>query len=113
MKITKNMLNGHQFCHGGMIFSLADTAFAYACNGYNQITVAQGCDINFIRSAHEGDILSAHAHEVIRHGRSGLYDVRVINQDKAVIAEFRGRSRTIRGSHFTDNNIDTPKGENK
>jgi acyl-CoA thioesterase len=96
MPVTREMINGHDICHGGFVFLLADTAFAFACNTYGSPTVAQACDIVFIRAARLGDELVATASERTRYGRSGIYDVTVICGD-AVVAEFRGRSRTLRG----------------
>lgn len=97
MRVTDRMINGHGLCHGGLIFTLADTAFAFACNTYNQRTVAQQGAITFLAPARHGDVLTASAREQARVGRNGVYDVRVTNQDGAVIAEFRGNSRTIAG----------------
>lgn len=97
MTVTKSMLNGHGMTHGGSTFSLADTAFAYACNTYNKTTVASGCDITFSAPSKEGDVLTAVAKETILMGRSGIYDVTVTRQDGQVVALFRGRSRTISG----------------
>ncbi|MET8471885.1 hydroxyphenylacetyl-CoA thioesterase PaaI [Streptomyces sp. NPDC006422] len=94
MKVTAAMVNGHGIAHGGYVFLFADTAFACACNSEGPVTVASGADITFVAPAHEGDVLVAAAHEVTRYGRSGLYDVRVTRGD-AVIAEFRGRSRSV------------------
>lgn len=98
VSVTAQMLNGHALCHGGYVFLLADTAFAYACNAGHPMTVASGADITFVASAREGDVLLAVALERTRYGRSGVYDVTVTNQDGAVVAEFRGRSRELRGS---------------
>lgn len=92
MPITKDKLNGHAICHGGLIFSLADTAFAFACNSRNRKTLALSCTINFIAPAHEGDILTATAKEVSLAGRTGIYDITVTNQSAATIAHFRGTS---------------------
>ncbi len=100
MQVSDIMLNGHNTCHGGYIFTLADSAFAFACNSYNQLTVAQQCTINFTNPAYENDILTARAVERMRQGRSGIYDVTVTNQNNDIIAEFRGASRTIKGSHL-------------
>jgi len=94
MRIGPDMVNGHAIAHGGYVFLLADTAFAYACNSYGPVTVAAGADITFIAPATEGDLLDATAREVTRFGRSGLYDVTVRRGDQ-LIAEFRGRSRTV------------------
>lgn len=94
--------NGHDICHGGVIFSLADTAFAYACNSRNQSTVAQHNTISFIAPAHQGDVLTATAREVSLTGRSGIYDVRISNQNDKTIAELRGMSRSIKGQLFDE-----------
>jgi acyl-CoA thioesterase len=97
MTVTDRMVNGHKLCHGGYIFTLADSAFAFACNTYNQRTVAQHCAVTFLASAKLGDKLVARAVERQRSGRSGIYDVTVTREDGNVIAEFRGHSRTIEG----------------
>jgi acyl-CoA thioesterase len=97
MTLSEGMLNGHDIAHGGFIFTLADSAFAFACNSYGERTVAVHCSISFIKPAARGDRLLATAREVSRAGRSGIYDVRVTTND-TVIAEFRGHSRTIGGS---------------
>ena len=97
MTIKPHMVNGHGIAHGGFIFTLADSAFAYACNSYNERTVAAQCNISFIRSGKLGDRLIATAREISRAGRSGIYDVRVTVDDTA-IAELRGHSRTLGGS---------------
>ncbi|NBC96058.1 MAG: hydroxyphenylacetyl-CoA thioesterase PaaI [Deinococcus-Thermus bacterium] len=93
--LTDEMTNGHGNAHGGYIFTLADSAFAFACNTYDQVTVAQHCSITYIAPGATGDRLTAAAREVSRTGRSGIYDVHVTRQDGSVIAEFRGHSRTI------------------
>ncbi len=98
MKLRDDMLNGHRIGHGGMIFALADTAFAYACNSRNENTVAQNANISFLAPAQAGDVLVAEAHEVSRSGRSGVYQVSVRTTDNRVIAEFTGLSRTIGGA---------------
>ena len=92
MTVKKSMINGHRICHGGFIFSIADSAFAFACNAYNDLTVAAGADINYLYSAKLGDDLVAVARETHRGRRSGVYDVEVRNQDDRLIAVFRGRS---------------------
>jgi acyl-CoA thioesterase len=103
MSITAAMLNGHGIPHGGYVFLLADTAFAFACNTYDQRTVAAGGDIVFVRPAADGDVLVATAVEKVRAGRGGVYDVTVRREaDEAVIAELRGRSRTIKGAVLSD-----------
>ena len=98
MPIRDDMLNGHEICHGGFITTLADSAFAFACNTYDRRTVAQHCAVTFIAPSRLGEVLSAHALEVSRAGRSGIYDVTVTGDGGAVVAEFRGHSRTIKGS---------------
>jgi acyl-CoA thioesterase len=102
MTVEKHHTNGHDICHGGFVFTLADSAFAFACNSYNQIAVAQHNTISFIAPGARGDRLTADAREISRTGRSGLYDVRVTNQDGRLIAEFRGASRVVKGVHFDD-----------
>jgi acyl-CoA thioesterase len=98
MAIRPDMTNGHGICHGGFIFTLADSAFAFACNTYNQRTVAQHCAVTFLQPGRRGDTLTAHAVERTRSGRSGIYDVTVRNSQGEVVAEFRGHSRTISGT---------------
>ena len=123
MQVRADMVNGHAICHGGFVFSLADSAFAFACNSYNRSTVAQACDIVFVAPARLGDTLVAEAVERTRFGRNGVYDVRVRRDAGAdvpaaigapggaaggsartqevggeVVAEFRGRSREIAGT---------------
>ena len=98
MTVTDAMVNGHDIAHGGYVFLLADTAFAVACNSYGQSTVAAGCDIAFLAPVHAGDRLTADARETHRAGRSGIYDVSVRREDGTVVAELRGRSRTIKGT---------------
>ena len=95
MTVTEAMVNGHALAHGGYVFLLADTAFACACNSHGPVTVAAGADITFVASARLGDELWARAVERVVYGRSGIYDVTVTRADE-VIAEFRGRSRTLR-----------------
>lgn len=97
MLVREDMLNGHKTCHGGFIFTLADSAFAFACNGRNQATVAQSCDITFTRPARLGDRLVATCREKQLEGRSGVYDTEVTDAAGAIVALFRGRSRAIRG----------------
>ena len=95
MQVRPEMLNGHGIAHGGVVFLLADTAFAFACNTYGEVTVAQACDIVFVEPAHAGDELVATAVERLRSGRSGIYDVTVRRGPGGpVVAEFRGRSRS-------------------
>jgi phenylacetic acid degradation protein PaaD len=97
MTVTETMINGHDTCHGGYVFLLADTAFAFACNTYGRATVAQACDIVFVRPARLGDALVATANERGRYGRHGIYDVTVTSGEQ-VVAEFRGRSSTLGGN---------------
>jgi acyl-CoA thioesterase len=97
MAVTAAMVNGHSTCHGGFIFTLADSALACACNSHNQKAVAYHCAITFIASARLGDRLEARAIERSRVGRAGIYDVTVTRQTGELIAEFRGHSRTIPG----------------
>jgi len=97
MQVRADMLNGHDICHGGFIFTLADSAFAFACNSYNQVTVASGCAIDFIAPAREGDELVAHARERSASGRTGVYDIDVSNQRGETVALFRGKSYRIKG----------------
>ncbi len=98
MTVRGDMLNGHGMCHGGMIFTLADTAFAYACNSDNHNTVASACHIDFLAPAHEGDRLQAHAQARTQAGRTGVYDITVHNQSTGRdIALFRGKSHRIQG----------------
>lgn len=92
MTVRPEMANGFGITHGGMVFTLADTAFAYACNDDEYPTVAQGADISFTRASHAGDVLTATAVQRWSAGRNGLCDITVTNQDGDVIAEFRGRS---------------------
>ena len=94
MRVGAEMVNGHGMTHGGFVFLLADTAFACACNSHGPVTVAAGADVVFLRPTAEGDLLEAHARERSVSGRSGIYDV-TVTRDGDVVAEFRGRSRTI------------------
>lgn len=97
MKVRSDMVNGHHICHGGLIFSLADTAFAYACNSYNRNTVASACHIDFLAPGKEGDTLTAEAVEQSAAGRTGVYDVTVRDSAGKTIALFRGKSYRISG----------------
>ena len=97
MTVRSDMVNGHHICHGGMIFSLADTAFAYACNSYNKNTVASACHIDFLAPAKEGETLEAEAVEQSAAGRTGVYDITVRNNHGKTIALFRGKSYRING----------------
>ncbi len=98
MTVRSDMTNGHGTCHGGFIFTLADSAFAFACNTYDERTVAQHTQITFIAPAMVGDTLVASAVERSRTGRSGIYDIAVTREDGQQIAEFRGHSRTVGGT---------------
>ena len=95
MKVKDTMTNGHGITHGGFMFTLADSAFAFACNSQNQSTVAQHCAITFLKPGALGDKLTAHARQISQQGRSGIYDVSVAREDGTVIAEFRGHSRSL------------------
>jgi acyl-CoA thioesterase len=102
MTVREDMLNGHDLCHGGLVSMLADSAFAYACNAHNEITVASGFDVNLLAAAHLGDVLTARATEVSRSGRTGVYDVSVSNQRSEAVAAFRGRSYTMKGKPLVE-----------
>lgn len=104
--VEEHHCNGHLICHGGYIFTLADSCFAFACNSYNQVTLAQQNSITFCAPGHKGDRLTAEAAEVQKAGRSGVYDVTVRNQDGTIIAVMRGNSRTIKGSNFEEESDD-------
>lgn len=97
MTVREDMLNGHDTCHGGLITTLADSAFAFACNAYNEITVASGFDVNIMAPARLGDVLTATAVEQSKSGRTGVYDITVTNQAGVRVAIFRGRSYTLKG----------------
>ncbi|OMG56295.1 phenylacetic acid degradation protein PaaD [Azonexus hydrophilus] len=97
MQVRPGMVNGHHICHGGMIFTLADTAFAYACNSYNKNTVASACHIDFLAPAKEGDLLEADAVEQSASGRTGVYDITVRIAGGKTVALFRGKSYRISG----------------
>ena len=97
MSVRQDMVNGHAICHGGLLFTLADTAFAYACNSYNRNTVASACSIDFLAPAHLGDSLVAMAVERAQSGRSGVYDVTVSTSTGKTVALFRGKSARIQG----------------
>ena len=102
MTVRDDMLNGHDICHGGLIATLADSAFAYACNAYNEVTVASGFSIDLVAPARRGDVLRAHASELSKAGRTGVYDIDVRNQHGQRIAAFRGRSYTMKGRAVAD-----------
>jgi acyl-CoA thioesterase len=102
MTVRDEMLNGHDICHGGLIATLADSAFAYACNSYNELTVASGFAIELLAPARLDDVLTATCHEVSKAGRTGVYDTEVTNQHGKRVAVFRGRSHTVRGKPAVD-----------
>lgn len=102
MTVREQMLNGHDICHGGLIATLADSAFAYACNSYNELTVASGFAIELLAPARLDDVLTATCHEVSKAGRTGVYDAEVTNQHGKRVAVFRGRSHTVRGKPAVD-----------
>ncbi len=97
MRVRRDMLNGFGICHGGLITTLADTAFAYACNSANHVTVAAGISVDFVAPAHEGDELSAHCEQRTQQARTGVYDVVVRNQHGHTVALMRGRSHRLKG----------------
>ena len=98
MAVREPMLNGHKICHGGFIFTLADSTFAYACNSHNKVTVAAGASIEFLKPAHLGDVLTCEGVEQVLQGRHGVYDMKVTNQRGETVAVFRGKSATIQGT---------------
>lgn len=102
MEVQPLHLNGHRICHGGFIFTLADTTFAYACNSYNRNAVAAGCSIEFLKPGLEGDVLTCEGAEQVLQGRHGIYDMRVTNQNGEVVAVFRGKSAVIPGQVFPE-----------
>jgi acyl-CoA thioesterase len=97
MTVEPRMANGHGICHGGFIFALADSAFAFACNSFNRRAVAQSNSITYLRPAQVGDLLTARATEAVQSGRSGVTDVTVLDREGRVVALFRGLSRTVEG----------------
>ena len=102
MTVRELHLNGHRICHGGFIFTLADSSFAYACNSRNAVTVAVGCNIEFLKPAQLGDVLSCEGVEQTLQGRHGIYDMKVSNQRGEVVALFRGKSARIQGTVISD-----------
>lgn len=102
LTVAERHCNGHGICHGGVIFSLADSAFAYACNSHNRNAVAQHNTITYIAPGRLGAQLTASAQEVSLAGRNGIYDIRVTDETGATIAEFRGCSRVVAGEHFAE-----------
>ena len=108
MTVQPLHLNGHQICHGGFIFTLADSTFAFACNSRNHNTVAAGCSIEFLKPAHAGDVLTCEGVEQVQSGRHGVYDMRVTNQHGDVVALFRGKSAQIKG-HVLPDEVQQPE----
>lgn len=104
MPVTKTMIQGHGACHGGYLFTLADSAFAFACNTYNKATVASGCTIDYMIAAREGDVLTATAVEQSRGNRTGVYDITITNQNGHVVVLFRGKSYQVRGEVIQSEN---------
>jgi acyl-CoA thioesterase len=102
MTVRADMLNGFAICHGGLVATLADSAFAFACNAHNELTVASGFSIDILAPSREGDVLTARAQELSRAGRTGVYDVEVRNQRGERVALFRGRSYTMKGRKVVD-----------
>jgi acyl-CoA thioesterase len=97
MAVREDMLNGHRTCHGGYIFMLADSAFAFACNSHNHNTVGAGCTIDYLAPGSDGDLLTAEAVEQALSGKTGVYDITVTNQDGRKLALFRGKSHRVNG----------------
>jgi acyl-CoA thioesterase len=102
MRVRPDMVNGHRICHGGLIFALADSAFAFACNSYGDSTVAAGAAIEFLAPGREGDLLRAIAQERWRAGKAGIYEIEVRNQRDETVALFRGRSHQVAGRLIDD-----------
>ncbi|MGE4244115.1 hydroxyphenylacetyl-CoA thioesterase PaaI [Ramlibacter sp.] len=98
MTVREPMLNGHKICHGGFIFTLADSTFAFACNSHNKVAVAAGCTIEFLKPGQLGDVLTCEGIERVLQGRHGIYDMKVTNQRDEVVAMFRGKSAQIAGT---------------
>ena len=107
MRVRKEMLNSYGNCHGGMIFTLADSAFAHACNTRNHVSVAVSCQVEFLVAVTAGQILIAEAVEQYLQGKNGVYDVRVTSNDDTLVALFRGKSRAVRGVLVTETTVDT------
>jgi acyl-CoA thioesterase len=97
MTVREAMLNGHKICHGGLIFTLADSTFAFACNSHNKVAVAAGCSVEFLKPGQLGDVLTCEGLERTLQGRHGIYDMKVSNQRGEVVAMFRGKSAQITG----------------
>ncbi|HTH77533.1 MAG TPA: hydroxyphenylacetyl-CoA thioesterase PaaI [Ramlibacter sp.] len=104
MQVREEMLNGHEICHGGLIFTLADSTFAFACNSHNKVTVAAGCSIEFLKPGKLGDVLTCEGVERVLQGRHGIYDMKVTNQRGEVVAMFRGKSAHVQGTVIPEEN---------
>ncbi len=102
MTVRPDMLNGFKTCHGGFIATFADSAFAFACNSHNEVTVASGIVVDFLAPAYAGDVLRAECHEVALTGRTGVYDITVTNQHGKTVVVMRGRSHTMKGKAVVD-----------
>jgi len=102
MTVRADMVNGFGLCHGGVITTLADTAFAFACNSHNELTLASGIFIEILNPGQVGDRLVAEAREIVINGRLGLYDIAVTNQHGRQVAQMRGRSHTMKGKHIVE-----------
>ena len=102
MVVRPDMVNGHDLCHGGLVTTLADSAFAFACNAHNEVTVASGFDVNLLAAASLGDVLTARATELSKAGRTGVYDIAVVNQRGEAVAAFRGRSYSMKGKALVE-----------
>jgi acyl-CoA thioesterase len=98
MKVRDDMVNGHGICHGGFIFTFADSTFAFACNTYNQLTVAASAEISFLSPVMAGEHLTARGEEIYRKGRNGIYDILVTRENGETVAAFRGKSRSLNNS---------------
>jgi acyl-CoA thioesterase len=107
MTVREPMLNGHKICHGGLIFTLADSTFAFACNSHNKVAVAAGCSIEFLKPGQLGDVLTCVGEEQVLQGRHGIYDMRVSNQRGETVAMFRGKSAQIQGTVFPEDEPET------
>lgn len=105
MPVRDEFLNGHGICHGGLMFTLADSCFAFACNSHNINTVAAGCSIEFLKPVRGGDVLVAEAQEQLLSGRHGIYDIRVTNGAGETVAMFRGKSAQIKGNVIAETDI--------
>ncbi|MDO8387532.1 MAG: hydroxyphenylacetyl-CoA thioesterase PaaI [Polaromonas sp.] len=106
MTVAERHLNGHKICHGGFIFTLADSTFAFACNSRNRVTVAAGCSIEFLKPGLPGDVLTCEGVEQVLQGRHGIYDMKVSNQRGEVVAMFRGKSAQLPGTVLTDPDVE-------